>query len=257
MKQDNMQRKKIKIKKSAKIFFLALLALITISFVNKKQNTKICSEITVNISNQLNNDFINENDVIQLLTQSGKDYLIGKRFKDIYIKQLEERLKTNRFVESCQISKNLKGELVVEIEQVKPMARVLTQEGDFYVDAKGKTFLVSDKFTARVMTINVENQKDIPDFQQNEEAKKLLELVKFIHQDPFWNVQITGLNIDKQAEVTLYLQVGKQTVAFGKCEEIEEKFKKLKILYKKILPVRGWNTYSKVSLKYQNQIICE
>jgi cell division protein FtsQ len=57
--------------------------------------------------------------------------------------------------------------------------------------------------------------------------------------------------------VTLYPQMGKQIIEFGMATDIESKFRKLKIFYKKILPVKGWNRYSKISLAYQDQIICE
>jgi cell division protein FtsQ len=39
--------------------------------------------------------------------------------------------------------------------------------------------------------------------------------------------------------------------------DLEAKFKKIKILYKEILPVKGWDFYKKISVKYKNQIVCE
>jgi len=49
----------------------------------------------------------------------------------------------------------------------------------------------------------------------------------------------------------------KQLILFGPMDEIEEKFKKLKLFYKEVLPKKGWNTYSSINLKYKNQIVCK
>jgi len=57
--------------------------------------------------------------------------------------------------------------------------------------------------------------------------------------------------------MVLYPQVTKQMVEFGKPEDIEVKFKKLRIFYTEILPKKGWNRYEKVNLKYRDQIIAE
>jgi len=48
-----------------------------------------------------------------------------------------------------------------------------------------------------------------------------------------------------------------QRVEFGKAENIEEKFKKLMIFYKEILPQRGWTKYERVNLEYEGQVIAE
>jgi cell division protein FtsQ len=58
-------------------------------------------------------------------------------------------------------------------------------------------------------------------------------------------------------DLILYQQVGKQTIEFGKPEEIEEKFSRINIYYKEILPQKGWNTYSRVNVKFKGQIVCE
>jgi cell division protein FtsQ len=55
----------------------------------------------------------------------------------------------------------------------------------------------------------------------------------------------------------MYQQVGKEVIDFGKPEMIESKFEKIAIFYEEILPSKGWNTYSRVCVKFKNQIVCE
>ncbi len=78
-----------------------------------------------------------------------------------------------------------------------------------------------------------------------------------MEKSPFWKAQIAQAEIAKDGDITLYPQIGRQTIDFGQPENIEDKFKRLDIFFKKILPVKGWNYYQKVSIKYNNQIVCE
>jgi cell division protein FtsQ len=82
-------------------------------------------------------------------------------------------------------------------------------------------------------------------------------MLRIIHEDEFLHAQIAELDIDSKGKITIYPQVGGQLIEFGKPENLEVKFKKLRIFYKEILPMRGWNTYKRVNLEYEGQIIAE
>jgi cell division protein FtsQ len=51
--------------------------------------------------------------------------------------------------------------------------------------------------------------------------------------------------------------MGRTYIDFGLPIHIETKFKKLALFYKKIIPNKGWDTYSWIHLKYKNQVICD
>ena len=71
------------------------------------------------------------------------------------------------------------------------------------------------------------------------------------------NLDLGVLTVDRNGYITLYPQVTKQYIEFGKPVSIEEKFLKLKVFYKKILPYKGWNHYTRVNIEFQDQIVCE
>jgi cell division protein FtsQ len=84
-----------------------------------------------------------------------------------------------------------------------------------------------------------------------------MEMLKFIREDDFWNAQIAQLDIDSKARVTIFPQIGNERIEFGKADELEKKFKKLRIFYKEIIPQQGWNKYERINLEYAGQIIAE
>lgn len=250
----------VKFGKGYTIFLMCFIIFSAIGFVEKKHTDKICRKITIRVENDLDNYFVDENDIIGLITNNGSDPLIGSEYKNIDLKNLELRIKTNKFIKICQVSRNLKGDLMVEVQQSRPLARIVHSNAPgAYISSTGQILPLSERFTARVVLIEGEytNKMLTLDFTKEEEGKPLFEMLQLIDQDPFWKAQIAELNIDRNGEITILPQVGRQVIEFGTPTEAAIKFQKLKVFYKRILPLKGWNRYGKVSLKYHNQIICE
>jgi cell division protein FtsQ len=237
-----------------------IMLFITIGFVEKKHETKVCNKIIINIENQLDTYFVDENDIIRLVTESGSEAVIGKEFLELDLKKIESRVKSHRFVKNAEVYKDLKGNIIVDVEQWKPIARIVQEDGpDAYVGPQGQILPMSDKFTARVVLITGQQVREIvkKDLTETEDGKALFNFLNYINNDEFWKAQIAEIETVRNGEIILHTQVSRQYVEFGKPEDLDTKFYKLKIFYKDILPQKGWNKYEKVSLKYHNQIVCE
>ena len=246
--------------RGAFIVFFSLTVFAAIGLVEKQQNEKVCNRVVVNIDNQYDNYFISESDILSLVTDGGREQIIGSNFNELPLKTIEARIKANKFVEEVEVFKDLRGNLVVKAGQSQPLARVIQESGpDAYIDKSGKILPVSERFTARVILVGGEYTPKLVkrDLYATEEGMEIFQLLLFITEDEFWRAQISEIYIDKNREITMYPQVSKQVIEFGTAEDIETKFKKLKIFYKEILPQKGWNNYEKVNLKYHNQIVCE
>lgn len=249
-----------RLKRKVKVFLTFVILFGLIGFVEKKQVTKVCTKVNISIENYYDSYFINEEDILTILTKGGTEKLVGTNFKNIDLKNLEKRIKTNKFIQYCQVSRNLEGEIEVHIKQCRPIARIVQSDApDAYISETGTILPLSERFTARVVLIEGENIDKWLDQDRLETADEqaFFDLLRYIDTHKFWKAQITQVFIDNQGMITLYPQMGRQVIEFGTATDIESKFRKLKIFYKKILPVKGWNRYSKISLAYQDQIICE
>lgn len=251
---------KFKIKNTVKVVLFAGLTFLAIGFVGKKQQDKVIKNIDIRIDNPYDSYFIDQNDLMNLITENGTQNIRGTGFNELPLKEIEKRVKQHRFVQRAEVYKDLQGNLVVNAYQSVAIARVVQTDGpDAYISNAGKILPVSDKFTARVMVIGGDYTKKLVrnDLTNDSTSNKIFDLLKFILADDFWSIQVAQLDIDRNGEITFYPQVGKQLIEFGKAEDIEVKFKKLEIFYKEILPEKGWNAYSRVNLKFNDQIICE
>ena len=253
--------KKIKIKKSILLTVMGVCLFSLIGFVEKKQADKIIKHVMISIDHQHDNYFIDEKEAMMLLTLNDQKSLIGERYQDINLKELEGRIKAHKFAEDVQVYKDLKGNLMVDIKQCRPIARIVQPAGPHaYIGSNGNVLPVSDKFTARVVLISGDRtfyRLTDSAYMHSEEGIGFMNVLNTIDNDKFWKAQIVQIDMNRNGELTLYPQVGDEVFEFGKSQDVETKFKKLKIFYKKIQPAKGYNKYNLVSVKYKDQIICE
>ncbi len=248
-------------KKIARTLLTALLLLGTVAFVELRRQQRVCQRLVVEVQTD-GNPFITPDDIRLLVTQQQTTPLEGARLRDINLKMLERNVASNSYVQQVNAYHDLSGTVVVQAQQNRPIARILAQGGgvpDAYLGADGRLLPLSDRLTARVALLSGDYVTTLLDTSEEEDSARVqvLELVRYVEQDEFWRVQIAQIDIDKRGEVTLYPQVGKQRIAFGRADRVPEKFNKLAIFYDQVLPRQGWNHYEQVSLKYQNQIVCQ
>ena len=229
-------------------------------FASSRQNEKICEKVSINIDNEYNNYFIGDKEVRDLLTREGERKLEGLYNQDIDLKNLEKRIEANKFVKDAEVYRGLDGNIHVQVKQTRPIARIIrTDQQDVYIDAEGNILPLSDRYTARVIPITKSALIKSSDrgFFQDSIGLSYLSLLQFIENDQFWKAQIAQMHIDGKGKVSFLPQVGEHTIEFGKPVRVEQKFRKLMIFYKEVLPVMGWEKYKRVNIEYEDQIICE
>lgn len=239
---------------------LAFVMLVSIAFSGKRHGDREINDLIINIDNQYQNHFIEAEDVKALINADDENYLLATHLGQLDLKLLETRVLANKFVADAEAYVDHRGNLIVSVQQSRPIARIFDPVGqDFYIDDDGDILPVSERYTARVMLIELENKKAFLNGNLNntENGARLFELIRKIDQDAFWKAQIAQIYVRKDFELQLIPQVTRQVVEFGLPENIDQKLRRLMVFYKEILPIKGWNTYSTVSLKFENQIVCE
>jgi cell division protein FtsQ len=237
-------------------FFVLLVTLVIISmaFSSGRLAQVNCHELVVLIDDD-SPRFIDEDEIARLVKKAdGK--LFEKKLNEINTEQLEIELRKETTIKKVEIYRRVtgenmdfKGKLMVEVSQRDPIVRIRNEKEDFYLDREGVRIPASQSFTSKVLLAN-----GYPDEKYARE--QLLPLVIFIHDNEFWNAQIEQLQVNKNGEVILSTLVGDQLIEFGKPSDYKLKLRNLKALYQQAFPKMGWNHYSKINLKYTNQVVC-
>lgn len=251
---------KLNMRKEIKVAVSVLAISFLIAFSEHKQDGLLCKNIVIELDNTTENHFLDEADIMKLVEGSGQA-IKGTSLDHINLKAIETRLKYDKHILDADLFGDLKGNLIVNVELRRPIARIVQENApDAYIAEDGVIMPVSENYTSRVVLISGGYVKTLlasEDISKLEEGKQLLELIEFVNEDKFWKAQIAQLDINSSGKITIYPQVTGQIVQFGNAEEIESKFKKLMIFYKEILPQRGWTRYERVNLEYEGQVIAE
>jgi len=251
---------KFNLKREIKIGAVVVVLVLLIAFTERKQDGVAVQEIQIKIENIEDNHFLDEDDILDLM-QINQENIKGASLGEVGLKEIEKRIRNDRFVKEAQLYSDLKGNLVVKVELRRPIARIVRNDGpDGYISEDGVIMPVSEKFSSRVVLVSgmfVRRLLQQENMSDSEEGTQLMQMINLIREDDFWHAQIAQLDIDSKARITILPQVGDEVIQFGVPENLEEKLKKLKIFYKEILPTKGWGKYSRVNLEYEGQIVAE
>ena len=233
------------------IYVLTTLFIVVTVIFSFKNNSSPIKEIVINSENK----FLDRYRIESLITE--------KMDKDSIIKNaniIEKNILANPFVKEIKLYQDLSNKLIVDLVQYQPIARLVSEnKKDFYIDLHGNIFPTSTKFSERVLLIHTDDNinYDLKNINSTDYGKKIFTMINYIINDNFLSKIISEIDINYDKNIIIYPQVSKQKIIFGYPEQIDVKFDKLMLFYKKILPAKGWNTYKTVNLKFKNQIICD
>src|SRR5690606_18351613 len=111
--------------KSFYFLLLALMAVVFVAFVEKKGLERQFKVLDVYVHGLSNVHFVEEAEVHRLLVNEFPDLNPGKSLENISLNQIEKRVEKHPFVKNAEVFKDLKGKVVVKIEQHKPVARII------------------------------------------------------------------------------------------------------------------------------------
>ena len=226
-----------------KILITVIIFGFLLSFSLKRFNNKSMEKVSVNlIKTKHPVYFIDEKDIKEIVKKSNPERRIG----DINIPELEKKLNKLPAVDSANVFLNLNGNLHLDIKQRVPAFRLNKNGNDFYVDEKGTEFPISKNYSFPCMLVTGDVDKS--------EYIKLAELVDKIDRDEFSKKYFIGISKEKE-NYNLLTSQGNYKVEIGDLENINLKVKGFKTFVEKHLVYQEPEKYTKISVKYDNQIV--
>ena len=221
----------------------------------------ICKRVDISILDSSVNQFVSIEEIGELIREQG--ITAGEsKIKHINLHQLEQILNNRTAVKISQINYNGAGVMMVRVEQRRPVLRIETVNGGFYIDDSGYIFPLVKSFTSFVPVVTGHIPLSVaPGYRgrlnENKEwSDQMVFLGNFIDQHELFDAQIEQIDVDEKGNLYIIPRVGQHLIVFGKPDNVEAKFKKLMAFYEHIVPNAGWDKYSLISLQYENQIVC-
>lgn len=239
-----------------KKFFIILISLAIIGylifaaffFVESSRN-QVCKNFEVVIKDSVETQFVTPQNVVAYV-KSKKLYPVGKTFDEINTLAIRDTILNNKLVQSVEVFTTSNGSVVANIYQRKPILRVISDvKGSFYVDNNREIMPVSSNFAVYVpIATGVIDEE----YAQNE----LYDFAMFLNDNPEWDAWVEQIVVRKNKDVQLIPRVGDFKITLGSLDDYREKLDKFTLFIEKGLNVVGWNRYSEINLKYDNQVVC-
>jgi cell division protein FtsQ len=165
----------------------------------------------------------------------------------LVLSTIEKAVQANKMVKNVQVYMTVNGKLTTKIAQRIPIGRV---EGNtiFYLDDEGKQMPLSPNHSARVpiITGNVTGKS----------LEDVYKILSYINGDEFLYKNVIAIQILTNNKYQLKIRTENFVVNLGGAEALDQKFKKFKAFYVKGTKDKSLDSYSQVSLEYNNQVVC-
>jgi cell division protein FtsQ len=193
-----------------------------------------------------NNNFLTHFMVNKLLIQN--DTIVTNQAKSVIdLYNLENNVLKNPYVEKAAVFLTIGGVLKTNIKQRTPIARIFSNKDSYYIDRQGVKVPLSRNYSARVLLVSgVENSADI---------NMILPLISYILEDDFLHKEIVGIVKSDVDEYEFSVRSGDYKIDFGKLNDLEVKFNKLKAFYNTTYKNKTIQEYKTITVKYHNQVV--
>lgn len=243
-----------------KLSYLVLLGLFMTLAVSAKiaRENQPVSDVRITIDHTSGNFFISEADVEAAIRDMLPDSGSVLQVKDLKI--LEEKIAGMPVVGRSNVFVDNSGHLSIDIRQRMPLYRIFRPDGSTcYVDEEGIKFPVSRRYSARVpvVTGHVTDNGANSGPAESGLHGELAILFRTLAADPFWEAQITQVDVTASGEFELVPRIGDHIIQIGTTEALEDKLMRLQALYREGLPRVGWDAYSVINVKFRDQVICK
>ncbi len=244
-----------KLMKLTGLLVLIVILVTTLAFTSHEGKNIACSNIEVDFKSD---DIIrlSQNDILRMV-KSVDSKIVGKSLNEINSEEIELEVEKNKTIEKAEVFKVLvkdstsyKGILTVKVKHRKPVVRIVTTDGSYYLDKKGNRFPVSIKYTADVLAVTGK-------ISEKRAVEELLPFVQYLEDDDFWKAQIQQIHVQADGDVILTPLIGDQLIELGSFENYEKKLRNMRAFYEQVLAKNNWDKYKSVSVKYENQVIAK
>lgn len=239
-----------------KKFIITLVAAIVIgylifsaSYFRGKSRDRECERFEVVIADSARSGFVTARD-IETLVKRYDLYPVGRKFGEVNTLAIRDTILTNKLVESAEVFITPGGSVVATIYQRKPVLRVISEtKGNFYVDNDRNIMPVSSGFAVYLPVATGAVDEEFA-------RERLYDFALFLHDHPDWDAWIEQIVVRNNREVELIPRAGDFRIVMGTLDNYPAKLAKFARFANEGLNVVGWNRYSVINLKYDNQVVC-
>lgn len=161
------------------------------------------------------------------------------------------------YLDNVSASVSVGGKVVVRADQRRPIMRLYYGNREFYMDSEGALFPPSSTGFCNVLVAGGNFTEPLRIDSLNAQVKALWQVACFLDKEDEYAPLIDQIFIERDGDIMMVPKVGDHVVELGSADDLDTKFSNLLTFYRKGMPRAGWNTYSRISLKFKGQVVCK
>lgn len=139
--------------------------------------------------------------------------------------------------------------LRIYVKPMKPVARIFDHGGhSYYVSSTGKRIASDLRYHVDVPVVSA-------DFDSLAQARSLLPVLEYIRNDKTADALVSSIKVDRHGDIILIPIIRGHVINFGDNSDIANKWKRLMVMYREVMPVRGWDFYDTLFVKWRGQVV--
>lgn len=171
------------------------------------------------------------------------------RLSDIDLDSIERMLNLFDKIERVNVNMLNTGKVLIDVWPMRPVARIFDSAGhSYYINRSGKRIGAEPGYFLDVPVIR-------GDFSASFPATSLLPLIDYIESDPDWNDAVSMIDARGPRDIVLVPVIRGHVINLGDTTDLPDKFRRLKLMYAKVMGAKGWDFYKEISVKWRGQVV--
>lgn len=201
----------------------------------------------INVADSLGSEFVTSAEISKEL--DGITDWISTRCRDsIDIGLLERRLEDCDKIERVNVYTLNNGALCIDVVPMVPVARVFDINTSYYINAGGKKISADPRYHIDVPVV-------VGSFPPERPAVRLLPLLDYIASHPRIDALVSTVKQQPGGDIIIVPSIRGHVVNFGDTSMVADKFNRLEAFYRRVMPVRGWETYDTIAVKWRGRVV--
>ncbi|MDE6563795.1 MAG: hypothetical protein K2L92_03095 [Muribaculaceae bacterium] len=237
-----------------KSVFMCVLTIVMVAYfafaltvTARMARTECLSGLEVRLAPSKTN-FIEKADIVH---ESGldPDSLKSVRRSGFDLYSLEKRLADSDKIQDANASILSNGTVLIEVTPMEPVARVFEYgQPSYYINAGGKSISAELRYHLDVPVL-------VGRFDSVHPASRLLPLLDYIANHPEASALVATVTQEADGNIILIPNIVGHVINFGDTTMVADKFQRLRTFYRHVAPVKGWNAYDTVAVRWRGQVV--
>lgn len=238
-------------KKTIAKWFILTALLCYVGFITAwartRADARTCTSIDVEILHNSSPDSLTLRGVMQEISKYPRP-IVGQPASKLRVADIERYLGRLSNFESIQCALSPTGRLIIKVTPVVPVLRVFDGADSYYVNKDGKRVAANAEFFVDVPVVSGH-------FSKNFSPLELMPVVRYIQNDSTLRTLFSMVSASDRSNIFLTPRIAGHVVNIGDTTSLPSKFHNLMLMYRKVMPFKGWLTYDTISVKFRDQIV--